>query len=283
MTQRNDNCWSRRHFINTSIGMGYALAVMPIWASAISTPSSKLDCSDLKIPIGKDTIPAYFAQPQNKGRHPCVIVIHEIFGVHEYIRDVCRRLAKEGYCVIAPDLFSRYGDASKLNNIKELIQNIVSKTSQAEIYTDLDAVVTWLESHPGADSTRIGMTGFCWGGNITWMYAAHNSKLKAGVAWYGRLKGDTNPKQPKFPIDIAQDLNVPVLGLYGGKDEGIPIASVEEMRLALNKGKSQSQIIVYPEAGHAFHADYRPSFVESAAKKGWQELIQWFQKHGLAT
>lgn len=264
-----------------ALGAGYALAVCPVTAWAVTTPPKGLDEGDVKIPVGKEMMPAYFAKPQKTGKHPCILVIHEIFGVHEYIRDVCRRLAHEGYAAISPYLYFREGDVSRITDIQQIIATVVSKVPQKQVLSDLDATLAWLAKQPDLDESRAGITGFCWGGNVTWMYASHNPKLKAGVAWYGKLDGERTPLQPKFPVDIAASLTVPVLGLYGGKDKGIPLKDVEAMREALQKGKSGSKFIVYPEAEHAFHADYRPSYNEQAAKAGWKELLGWFKTHGL--
>lgn len=270
----------RRTFISNATVAGYALAVSPITASAFTTPTDGLETGDVKIPSGKDAMPAFFARPKKPGSYPVVIVVHEIFGVHEYIKDICRRLAKEGYFAVAPDLFCRYGDATKIPDIDKLRSEIISKTKQKDVLRDLDQVTAWLAQQKDAKAATIGITGFCWGGNVVWMYAAHNSKIKAGVAWYGRLVGDPIP-DTQYPVDIAASLTVPVLGLYGGKDTGIPADSIEKMRSGLAKGKTGSKIIVYPEAEHGFHADYRPSYNEKSAKEGWSELLGWFRSHGL--
>jgi carboxymethylenebutenolidase len=269
--------WTRREFINTSLCAGYALAVMPVLASAVHTSANELDTGDVSIPLGSEKLPAYFARPKKTGKHPCVLVIHEVFGVHEYIRDVCRRLAAEGYFAVTVDLYSRYGDATKMTDFKKIAEEILSKTSQKQIFMDLDATVNWLSKEKSADAKRIGITGFCWGGNITWMYAAHNPNLKAGVAWYGKLRGVIASGEQKLPLDIAETLKVPVLGLYGAKDESIPLESVHEMQSRLKKGKSASDIIVYPDADHAFHADYRATYHKATAKKAWSELLKWFR------
>jgi carboxymethylenebutenolidase len=208
------------------------------------------------------------------------LVIHEIFGVHEHIRDVARRFAKQGYFALAPELFIRHGDPSKVADIPGAMREIVAKVPDSEVLADLDAIVAWAADN-GGDSTQIGITGFCWGGRITWLYAAHNPRVKAAAAWYGRLSGDATPNTPRFPVDVAGDLKVPVLGLYGGADQGIPIDSVEQMRHALSTGSSASEIILYADAPHAFHADYRSNYRETAAKDGWQKLLAWFQAHGL--
>jgi len=268
---------NRREFVYT--GVGYALAVSPVTAWAISTPTAGLEAGEVMIPTGRESMPGYYAKPKKPGTCPCVIVIHEIFGVHEYIRDVCRRLANAGYYAVSPYLYFRQGDATKIPDIEQLRTQIISKVSQPQVMTDLDATIAWLKTRKDADAQRTGITGFCWGGNTVWMYAAHNPAVKAGVAWYGRLAGEASANQPKFPIDIAATLKVPVLGLYGEKDHGIPLEQVEKMRAALKKAKSKSEIIVYPGAEHGFHADYRPSYNEKSAADGWQKLLSWFAEN----
>lgn len=271
----------RRTFVNTVTG--YALAVSPVTAWAITTPSNDLETADVTIPTGKETMPGYAAWPKKGGTRGAVLVIQEIFGVHEYIKDVCRRLANEGYFAIAPSLYFRHGDATQIADIDKLRKDIVDKVGQAQVMTDLDAAVAWLGKQKNVDAANVAITGFCWGGNVVWMYAGHNPKLKAGVAWYGRLKPDTSPLMPKTPVDIGAGLTVPVLGLYGGKDKGIPQDTVELMRKELAKGKTDSKIIVYPDAEHGFHADYRPSYNASAANEGWGEMLKWFKAKGLAS
>jgi carboxymethylenebutenolidase len=208
-------------------------------------------------------------------------VISEIFGVHEHIADVARRFAKQGYLALAPDLFVRHGDATKPASIADLIKDIISKTPDAEVMADLDACVAWAGQN-GGNVDKLAITGFCWGGRITWLYAAHNPGVKAGVAWYGRLTGATNPISPRHPVDIAPTLKVPVLGLYGARDSGIPLESVEKMKAALAQGAGESAFVVYPDAGHGFHADYRPSYVEADAKDGFARTLAWFKAHGAA-
>jgi carboxymethylenebutenolidase len=275
---------NRRTFMTSSVG--YAVAVSPVSAWAVSTPTTDLKTGEVNIPTGsggKESMSAYWAMPKKKGpRSGCVIVVHEIFGVHEYIKDVCRRLAQEGYFAVSPYLYFRQGDATKIADIDELRTKIISKVSQSQYLDDLDATVEWLKKNKDADASKIGITGFCWGGNATWMYAARNKSLKAGVAWYGKLVGEATPNAPKFPIDVVKDLTVPVLGLYGEKDKGIPQDTVEKMRAALKQAKSKSEIIVYPGADHGFHADYRPMYDEKSAKDGWNKLLAWFKTNGLA-
>ena len=275
----------RRSFIVTALAAGFALAVQPVMAqTAISTSSDGLTAGEIKVPTADGEMPAYRAQPATGKDFPTILVVQEIFGVHEHIKDVCRRLAKLGYQAIAPELYARQGDASSYENIQELITKLVSKVPDAQVLGDLDACASWAAAN-GGDPERLGITGFCWGGRITWLYAAHNPKVKAGVAWYGKVVGQASELTPKQPIDIAGDLNGPVLGLYGGEDQSIPLATLEQMREALAaSGKAASQasrIHVYPTAGHAFNADYRPSYRKDAAMDGWQRLQDWFKQHGL--
>jgi carboxymethylenebutenolidase len=208
-------------------------------------------------------------------------VVSEIFGVHEHIADIARRFAKQGYMALAPNLFVRQGDPLKIPNIADLMRDIISKTPDAQVMADLDGCVAWAREH-GGNVDQLGITGFCWGGRITWLYCAHNPRVKAGVAWYGRLVGDATPVTPTHPIDIAPTLKVPVLGLYGGKDSGIPIGTIDKMKAALAKGGSGSAFVVYPDAGHAFNADYRPSYVAADAQDGWTRALAWFKSHGVA-
>ena len=261
---------------------GYAAAVRPIAGSTvIHTDSAGLEAGPVTIASGTFEMPAYRAQPQGGANLPVLLVVSEIFGLHEHIADVARRFAKQGYLALAPDLFIRQGDALKEPNVADLIKNIVSKTPDADVMADLDATVAWAKAN-GGNTDKLGITGFCWGGRITWLYAAHNPRVKAGVAWYGRLLGDSNNITPRHPIDIAPTLKAPVLGLYGAKDQGIPLESIEKMKAALAQGSSKSTFVVYPNSGHAFHADYRPSYVEADAKDGWSRALAWFKAHGVA-
>jgi carboxymethylenebutenolidase len=272
----------RRDFIRAAIGTGFAASALPVMAQTqIQTDTDGLDAGDTILVIDGQDVPVYRAQPKGKTGVPVILVISEIFGVHEYIKDVVRRFAKQGYMAIAPDLFVRQGDATKAPSTAELMKNIVSKTPDAQVMSDLDRVVTWAKQR-GGDTEKLGITGFCWGGRITWLYAAHNLNVKAGVAWYGRLVGEATATSPKHPIDFAQNLKVPVLGLYGAKDTGIPVESVQRMQAALDKGNSRSTIHVYPESGHAFHADYRPMYNAADAQDGWNRALAWFAKYGVA-
>jgi carboxymethylenebutenolidase len=272
---------NRRDMVVSGLAAGFALAVQPISAETISTGSEGLTAGDVKIPVGDDTIPGYRAMPSKGGPFPVVLVVQEIFGVHEHIKDVCRRFAKLGYFAVAPELYYRQGDVSKLKTIDE-IRPIVAKVPDQQVMADLDAAVEFAQKSGKGDVAKLGITGFCWGGRIVWLYAAHSKQLKAGVAWYGRLVGDPTPNNPKHPVNIAAELTAPVLGLYGGKDQGIPLETVEQMRTALKSAKVDAQIIVYPDSPHAFFADYRPSYKEDDAKDAWQKLQAWFKQHGVA-
>lgn len=273
--------WNRREFVTSLLASGFALAVQPVSAKTITTDSKGLTAGEAKIPVKDGTIPAYRAMPEKGGRFPIVLVVQEIFGVHEHIRDVCRRLAKAGYLAIAPELYFRQGDVSRISEVNEIVSKIVSKVPDAQVMSDLDQAAAWAATHSG-DTGKLGITGFCWGGRITWLYCAHNPKVKAGVAWYGRLTSPATELQPEHPLDIAGKLKAPVLGLYGGKDQGIPLEQVEQMRVALKKAGGKSEIVVYPDAPHAFNADYRPSYREDAAKDGWSRMLAWFKQHGVA-
>ena len=277
--------FSRRDFVRTSVGSGFAAAVLPVVAqTTIKTDTAGLLAGEVSIPVGNFKMPAYRAAPLNKRNAPVVLVVSEIFGVHEHIADVARRFAKLGYFAIAPELFVRHGDAQSYGEMAKLIAEVVSKASDAQVIGDLDATVAWA-GQQGAAADRLGITGFCWGGRITWLYAAHNPALKAGVAWYGRLLGDINPVNPKRAIDLAGSLKAPVLGLYGGADTGIPMSSVAAMQEALANGSPaarRSRFVVFPDAPHAFHADYRPTYRKAAADEAWALALDWFKKHGVA-
>jgi carboxymethylenebutenolidase len=275
---------SRREFAVTTLAAGFALATRPVAAQTITTDTTGLTAGEVKVSVKDGTVPAYRAAPDRGGPFPTVLVVQEIFGVHEHIKDVCRRLAKLGYLAIAPELFARQGDVSKLTDIQEIFGKVVSKVPDAQVMADLDAAVEWAKKDGKGDTSRLGVTGFCWGGRITWLYAAHNPNLKAGVAWYGRLSGagKATELQPKYPIDLARDLKAPVLGLYGEKDAGIPVKDVEAMREALKAAGKPGEIVVYPDAPHAFYADYRPSYRKDPAEDGWKRLQAWFKKYGVA-
>lgn len=258
---------------------GFAPAA-PHAATLIQTSEESIITGETSIPSQGDTMPAWHARPKvAAGDLPVVIVVQEIFGVHEHIRDLCRRLAQEGYLAIAPELYFRQGDPNDYADIPTLLTGLVNNVPDAQVLADLDHVASWAARN-GGDPHRLMVTGFCWGGRITWLYAAHNPQLKAAVAWYGKLTGEKSLNSPKHPVDIATDLNAPVLGLYGGEDTGIPLESVETMRQALRAANASAEIVVYPEAGHAFNADYRPSYHPESASDGWQRMLAWFAQYG---
>ena len=265
----------------TSLASGFALAVRPISAETITTDSGGLLAGEVKIPTQDGgEIPAYRAAPEAGGPFPVVLVGQEIFGVHEHIKDICRRFAKLGHLAIAPELYARQGDVSGMKQIPEIITKVVSNVPDKQVLGDLDAAVAWAEKSGLGDTKKLAITGFCWGGRIVWLYAAHNPNLRAGVAWYGRLDSPKNELHPADPIDIVADLKAPVLGLYGGADPGIPNDLVAKMQEKLKAAEKPSEIILYPDAGHGFYADYRPSYMPEQAKDGWDKLLNWFKKHG---
>ena len=258
---------------------GFAPAVSPTASTTIITDSEAILSGETSIPTQGENMPAFHAKPRNaSGPLPVILVVQEIFGVHEHIRDICRRLAMEGYLAVAPELYFRQGDPAEYDDIPTLFRELVSKVPDSQVLADLDHVANWASRH-GGDMRNMAITGFCWGGRITWLYAAHNPQLKAAVAWYGKLVGEKTMQQQKQPVDIAIDLTAPVLGLYGGLDESIPQESVEKMRQALHAANAKSEIVVYPEAGHAFNADYRSSYHEESAKDGWQRMLAWFRHY----
>ena len=275
--------FTRREFVVTALAAGFALAARPVSAQTmITTDTSGLEAGEVKIPTVDGQIPAYRAMPGSVGPFPVVLVVQEIFGVHEHIKDLCRRFAKLGYFAVAPELYARQGDVSKMIDIQEIVSSVVAKVPDAQVMTDLDATVDWAEKSGKGDVKRLGTTGFCWGGRIVWLYAAHSARLKAGVAWYGRLVGQANDLTPQYPLDLVSDLKAPVLGLYGGADQGIPNETVEKMRAALKDAGKPSEIILYPDTPHGFHADYRPSYRKEQAQDGWKRLQEWFKKNGAA-
>jgi carboxymethylenebutenolidase len=272
---------TRRQFVVTSLAAGFALAVQPISAETIRTDTEGLEAGEVKIKTLDGRMPAYRAMPATGGPYPVVLVVQEIFGVHEHIKDLCRRLAKAGYLAIAPELYARQGDVSKLTEIPEIVSKVVSKVPDAQVMSDLDATVAWAKESGKGDVNKLAITGFCWGGRIVWLYAAHSDQLKAGVAWYGRLVGQADELHPKHPVDLAKSIKAPVLGLYGGADTGIPLESVEKMRAALKEAKPTAEIHVYPDTPHGFNADYRPTYRKPEAEDGWKKMLGWFKKNGV--
>jgi carboxymethylenebutenolidase len=274
--------FNRRTFVMTTLAAGFALAVQPISAKTIITPSTGLVVGEVKIPVADGEIPAYQAMPAKGGPFPVVLVVQEIFGVHEHIKDICRRFAKQGYLAIAPALYARQGDVSKMTDIQEILTKVVSKVPDAQVLSDLDATVEFANKSGKGNTSKLGITGFCWGGRIVWMYADHNPKVKAAVAWYGPLTGAASELKPKNPVDIVSSLKVPVLGLYGGSDDSIPLASVEQMKKTLKEAGNPSEIVVYPNTPHGFHADYRPTYRKEQAEDGDKRLQAWFKKYGVS-
>ena len=274
--------WSRRGFVMTSLATGFALSVQPVSAQAIHTDATGLDAGEVKIPVADGSIPAYRAMPDKGGPFPTVLVVQEVFGVHEHIKDLVRRFAKLGYFAIAPELYARQGDPSKYTDIPTLISEIVSKVPDSQVMSDLDATEAYAKGTGKADTNKLAITGFCWGGRIVWLYSAHNPALKAATAWYGVIDRPRTELQPKYPIDLAADLKAPVLGLYGAADTGIPVESVERMRAACKAANKTCEIVIYPDTPHGFNADYRPSYRPEAAKDGWAKMLAWFKDHGAA-
>jgi carboxymethylenebutenolidase len=270
----------RRAFAVTTLASGFALAVQPVGAATITTDANGLTAGEVQIPVADGMMPAYRATPAKGSNHPIVLVIQEIFGVHEHIKDLCRRLAHAGYLAVAPELYARQGDVSKLTDIQQ-IMGVVNKVPDAQVMSDLDATAKWAAAN-GGNAAKMAVTGFCWGGRATWLYAAHNPQLKAAAPWYGPLVGDPSPLKPTNPVDIVKDLKVPVLGFYGARDTGITQEHVAKMREALTAaGNKNAEIIVWGEAGHGFNADYRPSYSASAAPDAWNRMMLFFKEHGV--
>jgi carboxymethylenebutenolidase len=272
----------RREMLTAGLAAGFAAAVSPVAAqTVIHTDSEGLVAGEVSIPAADREIPAYRAMPAKSGTFPVILVVQEIFGVHEHIRDVCRRLAKQGYMAIAPELYARQGSVADIADVKEIISKVVSKVPDAQVMSDLDATVAYAKASGHGDIAKLGITGFCWGGRITWLYTAHSAQVKAGVAWYGKVVGDGTANTPRHPVDIAAELKAPVLGLYGGADQGIPAESINRMRAACKAAGKQCEIVVYPDTPHAFNADYRPSYRPEAAKDGWSRMLAWFRANGV--
>jgi carboxymethylenebutenolidase len=280
LTPRTD--FSRRGFVITGLTAGFALAVQPVSAETITTDATGLAAGEVKVPVTGGEIPAYRAMPATGGPFATIVVIQEIFGVHEHIKDLCRRLAKAGYFAVAPALYARQGDPSQYKEIPDIIKNVVSKVPDAEVATDIDATVAWAKASGKADTARLGVTGFCWGGRQTWLYSIHNPAVKASVAWYGPLAGTTDELHPKRVLDLVADIKVPVLGLYGAADQGIAVADVEKMQTELKQLNKPCEIVLYPDTPHGFNADYRPSYRPEQAKDGWTRMQAWFKKNGVA-
>lgn len=280
-----DHTATRRTALKAALGVGYAASLgTAVAQTAVKTSADGLTAGEFVIEVNGTKVRSYRAAPAGKTNLPVVLVVQEIFGVHEYIADTCRRFAQMGYLAIATELFDRQGDPTKYNAMADLIKEVVSKVPDAQVMADLDAVVAWAGAN-GGDTNKLAVTGFCWGGRITWLYAAHNPKVKAGVAWYGRLVGASSDLTPKNPIDLVGGINGPVLGLYGGADTGIPVDTIDKMKLALASGSAaakKSEFVVYDGAPHAFHADYRPSYRKEPAEDGFKRAVAWFETNGVA-
>jgi carboxymethylenebutenolidase len=272
---------SRRTFMISGLAAGFALAVLPISAETIVTDSRGLIAGERRIPVRDGSIPAYCAMPDKAGRFATVLVVHEIFGVHEHIKDICRRLAKRGYLVVAPALYAREGDVSGMSDIHQILK-LVANVPDRQVAGDLDATAAWAETTGRAKSGRLGIVGFCWGGRQVWLYGAHNQNLSAGVAWYGPLSIPKTSATPASPLDLVSQINVPILGLYGGADANIPLKQIEEMRNALKAAGKPSEIVIYPDTPHGFNADYRASYRPAQARDGWKRMLAWFDQHGVA-
>lgn len=272
---------NRRAFAVTSLATGFALSVQPISAAVIATDAVGLETGEVKIPVADGEIPAFWAKPAKGAKLGTILVVQEIFGVHEWIKDICRRFAKEGYFAVAPALYARQGDPTTYTDIQKLVSEIVAKVDDTVVMTDLDATAKWAAAN-GGDASRIGVTGFCWGGRITWLYTAHSTSVKAGVAWYGRMVRPDGNTQPKHPVEVAANLKGRVLGLYGELDKGIPLTQVEAMRAVLKAaGDTKCEIVVFPGADHGFLADYRPTYHEASARDGWARCLKWFKASGV--
>ena len=272
---------ARRGFVMTGLIAGFTLAVEPVEAQVVHTDAAGLVAGETQVPVADGHLPGYFAKPAGAGPFPVVLVVEEIFGVHEYIKDTCRRLAKLGYLAVSPELYARIGDLSKMSDVGQIIRDVISKAPDATMLTDLDSTVAWAAAN-GGDTARLGITGFCRGGRDVWLYATHNPHLKAAVAWYGPVNDGTSPIQPKTATDLAAELDCPLLGLYGAKDPGIKPADVEAAAAKARAAGKTVDIVVYPDAGHGFHADYRPTYVQDAATNGWGRMLAWFKKYGVA-
>ena len=271
---------ARRGFMMSTLIAGLTLATTRVEAQAIHTDTQGIDAGETKIPVADGQLPAYVAHPAGAGPFPTVLVIEEIFGVHEYIKDICRRLAKAGYLAVAPELYARLADLSKMTDVEQIVRDVIFKAPDATLLADLDATAAWAAAH-GGDAARLAVTGFCRGGRDTWLYAAHNPALKAAVAWYGPVAGHISDIQPKTPLDIAADLTCPLLGLYGGRDTSIDMDDVQKAVATAKAAGKPVDLVIYPDAGHGFHADYRPSYNPAAAADGWQRMLAWFHEYGV--
>lgn len=273
--------FSRRGFVMTGLISGFTLATTVVHGQTIKTEVNGLVAGEVNIPTADGELPGYRAMPEGAGPFPVILVVEEIFGVHEYIKDICRRLAKLGYCAVAPELYARLGDLSKMTDAQVIVRDVISKAPDTTLLSDLDSTARWAAASSKGDAARLGITGFCRGGRAVWLYAAHNPQVKAAVAWYGPLGGNRSDIQPKTAADVVGDLKAPVLGLYGGADNGIPVASVEAQREAAKTAGKTVEIVIFPDTPHGFHADYRPSYRKAQAEDGWARMLAWFKRYGV--
>jgi carboxymethylenebutenolidase len=278
-----ERAFDRRDFLATALGASAALAASgTASAQQIVTDTAGLAAGDVTIPVADGTLPGYYAMPATGGPFPVILVAPEVFGLNPYMKDICRRLAKAGYYAITPDVYARKADLTKISNIAEIIP-IVNAKADTEMMSDFDATAAFAKASGKANVDKLGITGFCRGGRTVWMYAAHNPKLRAGVAWYGSLGGKANDTMPRHPLELAREIKVPVLGLYGGKDSGIPLADIDRMRDELKGSGNKSEFVVYAEAGHGFNADFRPdNYRKQDAEDGWKRMLAWFKLWGVA-
>ncbi len=279
------NAWSRRGFVMTSLATGFAVASNPVLGQAIVTDSNGLVAGEVSVPVGGQgaggKIPAYRAMPAGTGKFPVLLVVQEIFGVHEHIKDMCRRYAKMGYYAIAPEMYARQGDVSKMTDIGAILSTVVANVPDAQVNSDLDAAVAFAAASGSGDVNRLGLVGYCWGGRAAWVYALHNNKLKAAVSYYGLLDGMKSPIKPQDPVDFAAELKVPVLGLYAGIDGFVKPAVIDQMRNSLVKSSSGSQIVVFPNVNHGFNADYRPTYDKTSAVYAQKLASDWLKERGV--
>ncbi len=269
---------SRRGFAVTALATGFAVASNPVLAQAITTDAEGLVAGEVSIPVADGKIPAYRAVPAKPGKYPVLLVVQEIFGVHEHIKDMCRRFAKQGYYAIAPEMYARQGDVSKMTDIGAILSTVVSKVPDAQVTSDLDAAVAFAGASGQGDASRVGLVGYCWGGRVAWVYAHHNPKLKAAVAYYGLLDGMQSPIRPQDPVDFAANVKVPVLGLYAGIDGFIKPDVIDRMTAGLRKSTSGSEIVVFPNVNHGFNADYRPTYDKTAATYATKLTLDWLKE-----
>jgi carboxymethylenebutenolidase len=281
LTGLRDYPLARRGFVMTSLISGFTLATQRVEAQVIHTDTTGIDAGETQIPVPGGSLPAYYARPAKGTNFPIVLVNEEIFGVHEYIKDICRRLAKLGYLAVATEYYARIGDLSKMTDVKQIFTDVISKEPDAQYLADEDLTLDWA-AHNKGDIRRVGVIGFCRGGRQTWLFAAHNPHVKAAVAWYGPLLGDRTAIQPATATDYADQLKAPLLGLYGGQDQSIPVDSVHAAEAKAKAAHKTVEIVIYPDAPHGFHADYRPSYRQADAEDGWKRMLAWFKRYGVA-